>query len=384
MTRRNAREAGDHRTLYCALEDDAAFRALSSLAQRVLYALKLRLPRVGIGPLDMGRLVGTCGSDVTLARFRAALDELAGSGFVRWSGPIVWLVNGLRFEPYYRADDARHRLAVQRALLAFARNPVAQEFRAHYPAFFPPTLEVAEAGQPPDIREGCPGVVTVTNAGQPPAKREGCPEVVTGTTALHEPQTSARQRSRYPMFMHDDAPRAELEGCPGVVTTADDGQPVAASRVASRSCNAVPTTTTARNNMSSAEEAATAARLVNAPWMRYATAGAHVTSVLQAWATTPDRVDALNALTETLTTQGVRVASVSAYLAEVAQWLEGGRAFTADPKALHLALVDYVANAPEPNLRRFRNYIASACERRAARPAGATVRAPVEPLGGAQ
>lgn len=126
---------GDHRSLYCAMADDETTQSLSHAAFRLFVVLKLTLPAAGIGVAYVSLLAER--SHMTAAEVEQALAELLSKGIVQREGRVVWIVNGLRFEPSLNARNEKHRAFVRdRSIAPLGDLPIVAAFRAAYAEWF--------------------------------------------------------------------------------------------------------------------------------------------------------------------------------------------------------------------------------------------------------
>lgn len=137
-------QRGAYRSLYGAFWDDPDLRALSHVGYRLLTTLKGTLPATGIGFVLDDLLAQRCA--FSASELEAAYAELerrkSGDrfGWIVRERNVVWLVNGLRFEPSIRPSDAKHRAHVAECLSQFGgeQSPlrVVREFRTYYAEWF--------------------------------------------------------------------------------------------------------------------------------------------------------------------------------------------------------------------------------------------------------
>jgi hypothetical protein len=136
-------DRGEYRSFYVAVADDPDVHAMSDRAWRVLTMLKFTLPATGIGVVYAAQLAERCGC--TPKQLDAALAELERPkpgeelGWIVRDRNVVWLVNGLRYEPTLSADNAKkHRPFVHRLVAQLGDKPdVVRRFKAYYAEWFP-------------------------------------------------------------------------------------------------------------------------------------------------------------------------------------------------------------------------------------------------------
>mgnify|MGYP001562407556 FL=1 len=123
---------GVNRSLYSAIFDDPDFQALPPTARHVLLTARL-CPQAGPG------VIFTCYPEVLarqtglLARqVKGALKALEGAGWIQREGLILWVVNGLRYDPTMHLSDVKHQKAVARSVAALPRLEIVLRFCDYY------------------------------------------------------------------------------------------------------------------------------------------------------------------------------------------------------------------------------------------------------------
>lgn len=169
-------DRGEYRSIYVALADDPAFLALSPAARLSLLMLKLILGPSGISVVRAltAELIVLTGH--TVSEVCAAIDELVKGDWIVIEGYVVWLRNGLRFEPSKPLASENGRKGISKYLETLPRVPLVNRFAEYYglPCPFP---EITQAtGQNPTPPE-------------PPAKGVGNP-----LPTPSEPPTEAGMR----------------------------------------------------------------------------------------------------------------------------------------------------------------------------------------------
>lgn len=136
-------DKGEYRAIYTALVDDPAFQALSPNAKLVFLLVKLQLGPSGIGVLYSAVLAEQSG--IPLEGVADGMRELAAGGAHAWlrvERNVVWIRNGLKFEPNLTITNRNHRLSVEAHLRSLPKLPIVNDFAAYYglgPAFDPPS-----------------------------------------------------------------------------------------------------------------------------------------------------------------------------------------------------------------------------------------------------
>ncbi len=123
---------GVNRSLYAGIFDHPEFQALPAQARHVLLTTRL-CAQAGPGAIF------TCYPEV-LARqaglpprqIERALTALEAAGWIQREGLIVWVVNGLRYDPSMHLSDPKHQKAVARAVSALPRLSIVLRFCDYY------------------------------------------------------------------------------------------------------------------------------------------------------------------------------------------------------------------------------------------------------------
>jgi hypothetical protein len=132
MTRR-----GIYRGLYSSLIDDVDYQRLTPPARLVLLTLRLctQAGAAAIFRVYVVLLAEQTGLEVL--EVEKALSELAGSPspekpWIYRDGPVVWVRNGLRYDPTLRLSDEKHKKSIERAVAALPQLPIVASFCRYY------------------------------------------------------------------------------------------------------------------------------------------------------------------------------------------------------------------------------------------------------------
>jgi hypothetical protein len=131
---------GVYRGIYAAMLDDADFQALPAVARHVLLTLRLCPQNNAASVFRMYPAVVSIQTGYPIRVLRGALAALVKGRWVECDGPwetltgpcVVWIRNGLRYDPNLRLADRKHRIAVERALAAFGASPLVVRFCEYY------------------------------------------------------------------------------------------------------------------------------------------------------------------------------------------------------------------------------------------------------------
>lgn len=122
---------GESRAIYTALADDHDFLSLSPNAKLVWYTLKMQLGASGIGVMYPGQLADLTGLDYP--EVEPALAELeAGDAWLLRDRNVMWLRNGLRFDPYVTTANRKHLQGIVAHLAGLPRVALIERFCALY------------------------------------------------------------------------------------------------------------------------------------------------------------------------------------------------------------------------------------------------------------
>lgn len=123
---------GDYAAIYTGMADDPDFRGLTPDGKLVVYTLKMILGPSGIDVVrvfepQMLELTG-----LSERRLRAALADVERAGWVLRDGSLVWLRNGLRYNPTLNLALENHRKGIERHLRGLPRQSLVARFRDYY------------------------------------------------------------------------------------------------------------------------------------------------------------------------------------------------------------------------------------------------------------
>lgn len=128
---------GSYRSSYESLVDDAEYQALSPLAQAVFHTLKLKLGQYGIAVFYTSMLEDIH-SRASRDQIRDALCELEAQkangarGWIKIERNVVWMVNGLRFDPSFTEANTNNRKGAVAFTKGLPRLAIVDEFLSYY------------------------------------------------------------------------------------------------------------------------------------------------------------------------------------------------------------------------------------------------------------
>lgn len=123
---------GEYTAIHTALVDDEGFQKLTADARLCFFTLKLILGPSGIEVVRMFVPQMTQLTGLEDARLRLALDELTRENWLRQQGDVVWLRNGLRFNPNMNLNNDNHKLGVERHLRGLPSLAIVNAFCEQY------------------------------------------------------------------------------------------------------------------------------------------------------------------------------------------------------------------------------------------------------------
>jgi len=171
-------DRGSYRSLYTCIQDDPEFQTLSSDARLVFYTLKFSPLGNVAGIFVYHTEAGVTHSGLPRSRFEAALKRLQEGRWVVRQGPIVWIRNGLRFEPGYSMADPNKKRGIEKLLSGLPPLAILDEFAESYtceaprgPLRSPPrALPGPSPGPPPYKESGSRSTETDPSAATHPAR----------------------------------------------------------------------------------------------------------------------------------------------------------------------------------------------------------------------
>lgn len=128
---------GVYRGIFSAMLDDPDYQRLTSDARLVLLTLRLCAQAGAAAIFRFYPTVLAEQAGLEIERVEKALIELSSSpssaeSWVVREGPIVWVRNGLRYDPNLRLADPKHRKSVERAVQALPRLDIVASFCEYY------------------------------------------------------------------------------------------------------------------------------------------------------------------------------------------------------------------------------------------------------------
>ncbi|MBI3030247.1 MAG: hypothetical protein HYY64_12110 [Candidatus Rokubacteria bacterium] len=123
---------GVYRGIFSALLDDPDFQSLSPKARHVFLTLRLCAQA---GPACIFRFYAAVLREQTgleTEEIEKALVELQAGRWILREGPVLWLRNALRHDPFVRLADPKHRKAVERWIAGLPKVGLVVSFCDYY------------------------------------------------------------------------------------------------------------------------------------------------------------------------------------------------------------------------------------------------------------
>lgn len=150
----SASKRGAYGVIYRAILASRKFSTLSPSGKLAFYTLKLRLgfaqiDRQGSWPIELADLTG-----LSVAEATAAISELCEADIARFDGKVLWIVDGLRWDPSM-AGNVSPTVAqgIERHVAGLPTCAITDEFRLHYPNIFGPPAAPPKTALSPTPRK---------------------------------------------------------------------------------------------------------------------------------------------------------------------------------------------------------------------------------------
>ena len=185
MSSRPPLRRGEYRSILTVLVDGPDYQALSPAAKLVLLTLKLSLGPAQIGVVPAVEHVLAVRTGLPVADVLVALADLAE--WVEREGSVVWVIDGLKYEPSISDHNDGHRQSVNAIANALPRLRIVKRFRARYPSWFLGSGDGKGDGK----GDGTPPAISFTET-------ETETETITETEDSHALATSAKDADSKP------------------------------------------------------------------------------------------------------------------------------------------------------------------------------------------
>jgi len=133
-------DRGVYRGIYAVLLDTGDFQSLPERARHLLITLKLtRLNNLAsIYVLDEGGILTISKqTGIGVKAIHGLLKVLQDTHWIAIEYPLVWVVNGLRYEPSISLSNENHRKAVHNVLKNLPKLPIVHKFCDYYGLAYP-------------------------------------------------------------------------------------------------------------------------------------------------------------------------------------------------------------------------------------------------------
>lgn len=125
-------DRGKHQSIHTALIDDPTFQKLTPEAKLCFYTLKLMLGAAGIDVVRAHQLAIAEVTGLQVEAVRTALRDLENAGFLMIESNVLWLPNGLRFNPALNLDNENHRKSIKTHLEGLPALAIVNLFAERY------------------------------------------------------------------------------------------------------------------------------------------------------------------------------------------------------------------------------------------------------------
>lgn len=132
-------DKGEYRSFFVAMVDDPDWIDLGPEATAVLWVLKAKLGRAQIDVIDVEVIPKR--AKLSLEQVELGLQELEEERWIVRDRNVIWIRNGLRYDPNEPLLVPNHRTSIEHHLLSLPKLPIVVEFADYY-----------ELGLPPDLR----------------------------------------------------------------------------------------------------------------------------------------------------------------------------------------------------------------------------------------
>jgi len=125
-------DRGKHQSIHTALIDDPTFQKLPPEAKLCFYTLKLMLGAAGIDVIRAHEAALTELTGLNINTVKRSLSDLVHAGFLVIQGNVLWLRNGLKFNPALNLDNENHHKSIVTHLHGLPRQEIDTEFAVAY------------------------------------------------------------------------------------------------------------------------------------------------------------------------------------------------------------------------------------------------------------
>lgn len=125
-------ERGEHRAIYTVLLQSPEFLDLSPEGQLVWFHLKLMLGPCGIDVIPAVEAQLEEATNMPSEGVRKGMGDAMDKDFLRRERNVLWMVNGLKFEPSRTVTNANHRTSIQKHIGGLPKLKIVNDFADYY------------------------------------------------------------------------------------------------------------------------------------------------------------------------------------------------------------------------------------------------------------
>ena len=126
------KDRGEYRAIHTVLVDSPEFIDLSPAAQLVFFQLKLRLGASGIDVIPAVEHVLAEATGYPTDAIGDAIGDAIANGFLVRERNVLWIRNGLKFEPFRSLENDNHVTSILRHIESLPKLQIVKDFADYY------------------------------------------------------------------------------------------------------------------------------------------------------------------------------------------------------------------------------------------------------------